>query len=65
MNMNCVFFLGGSTFLSPGCLSKLRMVFASRICQQRGEWEAPLIDNPKCTVGCGKWEAREQLRRGI
>lgn len=24
-----------------------------------GEWEAPLIDNPKCAVsdGCGKWEA--------
>jgi len=25
--------------------------------EEDGEWEAPLIDNPKCTVGCGKWEA--------
>jgi len=22
-----------------------------------GEWEAPIIDNPVCSVGCGKWEA--------
>jgi calnexin len=21
-----------------------------------GEWEAPLIDKPACSVGCGKWE---------
>jgi len=21
-----------------------------------GEWEAPSIDNPACTVGCGKWK---------
>ena len=21
-----------------------------------GEWEAPLVDNPKCTVGCGPWK---------
>jgi len=22
-----------------------------------GEWEAPLIENPACSVGCGKWKA--------
>lgn len=22
-----------------------------------GEWEAPLVDNPACSVGCGEWEA--------
>jgi len=21
-----------------------------------GEWEAPLVDNPKCSVGCGEWK---------
>lgn len=21
-----------------------------------GEWEAPVVDNPKCSVGCGEWE---------
>lgn len=25
--------------------------------EEDGEWEAPIIDNPKCSVGCGKWEA--------
>lgn len=25
--------------------------------EEDGEWEAPVIENPKCTVGCGKWEA--------
>jgi len=23
--------------------------------EEDGEWEAPLIDNPACAVGCGKW----------
>jgi len=23
-----------------------------------GKWEAPLIANPKCSVGCGKWKPR-------
>mmetsp|Transcript_10058 Transcript_10058/g.30728 ORF Transcript_10058/g.30728 Transcript_10058/m.30728 type:complete len:469 (+) Transcript_10058:63-1469(+) len=23
--------------------------------EEDGEWQAPLIDNPKCSVGCGKW----------
>lgn len=23
--------------------------------EEDGEWEAPTIDNPDCTVGCGKW----------
>lgn len=21
-----------------------------------GEWEAPIVDNPKCSVGCGEWK---------
>ena len=25
--------------------------------EEDGEWEAPMIENPKCSVGCGKWEA--------
>ncbi|CAJ1425331.1 unnamed protein product, partial [Effrenium voratum] len=25
--------------------------------EEDGEWEAPVISNPKCSVGCGKWEA--------
>lgn len=24
--------------------------------EEDGEWEAPVIDNPVCSVGCGKWE---------
>merc|ERR1711871_643289 len=24
-----------------------------------GEWEAPLVDNPKCSVGCGEWKRPE------
>lgn len=24
-----------------------------------GEWEAPLVNNPKCSVGCGEWERPE------
>lgn len=24
--------------------------------EEDGDWEAPIIDNPACTVGCGKWE---------
>jgi calnexin len=23
--------------------------------EEDGEWEAPVIDNPDCSVGCGKW----------
>lgn len=23
--------------------------------EEDGEWQAPIIANPKCTVGCGKW----------
>ena len=29
--------------------------------EEDGEWEAPIIDNPKCSVGCGKWEAHRSL----
>jgi len=25
--------------------------------EEDGEWEAPMIDNPACSVGCGKWVA--------
>lgn len=25
--------------------------------EEDGEWEAPIIDNPACSIGCGKWEA--------
>merc|ERR1719379_2094438 len=25
--------------------------------EEDGEWEAPVIDNPACSVGCGKWVA--------
>jgi hypothetical protein len=24
--------------------------------EERGDWQAPLIDNPKCSVGCGEWK---------
>jgi len=24
-----------------------------------GDWEAPVIDNPACKVGCGNWEAKK------
>ncbi len=24
--------------------------------EEDGDWEAPIIDNPKCKVGCGEWQ---------
>jgi len=29
--------------------------------EEDGDWEAPMIDNPACAVGCGKWEPPQIL----
>ena len=41
------------------------MLFICNVCgygkqgwddEEDGVWEAPLVDNPACTVGCGEWK---------
>ena len=30
-----------------------------------GVWEAPLVANPKCSVGCGEWKAPQIANPGM